>query len=65
MTRQTGNFSATKMKTKENGVIASVYRENIAINLKDLWTNRKYIFRTKKTIAYPHWRKMMINKHWT
>lgn len=48
MTRQTRNFSATKMKTKENGVIASVYTENIAINLKDLWTNGKYILGQRK-----------------
>lgn len=52
------------MKIKENGVIVLVYRENIVINLKDLWINGKYIFRIKKIIVYFYWRKMMINKYW-
>lgn len=57
MTRQTGNFSTIKIKTKESEVISSVYGENIIINLKDFMNKKKKnILRTKKTkaTAYLH-----------
>lgn len=41
MTRQTGNFSTIKIKTKESEVISSVYEENIIINLKDFMNKKK------------------------
>lgn len=40
MTWQTDNYSTMKLKTKESAVIASVYGENITVNLKE-WTKGK------------------------